>query len=248
MKLSDLHTGLSLHFDAALAKGSGDVEVGEFSKSSSVSGAIVPTPSDDWGTLKRVLSLPDRANKPLSTPFAVAYVPYREGRIHYHQGNDAVLSGEYSGCLMAVYSGNHHRRVAHVPKASSIDNDCIGEFRDYFQDHSTLTSDLKTKHAKKNHKLDHYFQPFVESRDADIQSALIGKLIGESVIADPYGFTVFGLVTAVDNMCISIWAVKPKKQPSNGEMWHLVLVRARAPVMDFKALVHKKNRACQGDA
>jgi hypothetical protein len=246
MNLSDIYTGLSLHFDAPLEMGSGNVEFGEFMKSSAVSGSLVPTPAGDWATLKRLFSLPDPSASALPKPFAVSYVPYREGRIHYHQGTGAVLSAEYSGCLMAVYTDlNGQRRVAHVPKANSIDNDCIGEFRDYFAAHSTLADPLKAAHVKGGHRLTHFFQPFLKSRDEEIQFTLIGKLMAERMITEPKGFSVFGLVTAPDNSCVTIWAVKPNIQPSTGEMWHVLSVRARAPVIDFRALFDKTNRAAR---
>lgn len=243
MELKDLVTGTSLHFDAALPSGKGEVESGEYSQSHSVSGSIVPTPANDWAILQKVLPQTNRPQPGPAKAFAVAYVPYKEGRIHYHQGNEAVLSGEYSGCLMAVYTDvKKQRRVAHVPKAGAVTNDCIGEFRDYFGAHSTVAEAQKMKYFKGGYHLKHYFQPFVESRDAEIQHGLIGKLIQENMIKKPYDFSVFGLVTAREDGCISIWGVKPTKQPPTGEMWHVILAKARAPVADFKALVGKKNR------
>jgi len=244
VELNDIYTGTSLHFDAALPKGSGEVETEEHSQSHSVSGSIVATPANDWAIIQKVLPQVTRPAPGAAKAFAVAYVPYIDGRIHYHEGTAAVLSDKYSGCLMAVYSdANKQRRVAHVPKSNNVDNDCIGEFRDYFDAHSTLAGAEKTKHVKTGHKLKHYFQPFVESRDADIQLGIIGKLIQEKMISEVYGFSVFGLVTARDDSCVSIWAVKPAKQPATGEMWHVLLVRKRQPLEDFKALVGKKNRA-----
>ncbi len=246
MRYTDLMIGTSLYFDAPLAKGSGNVECGEFEKSFPVSGTIVPTPPADWETLQKLLGEAKRPDRMQSNTFSVAYVPYRDGRIVYHEGNEAVLSSEYSGCLMAVYEAAHLRRVAHVPKSNSIDNDCIGEFRDFFAAHSTLKGEDKARHAKPDHELVHYFQPFVEARDAETQLVLIGKLMQAGMIGAPHGFTVFGLVTVPDNDCVSIWAVKPTAQPSTGELWHVLSVKKRAPVLDFKALAGKANRAARG--
>jgi hypothetical protein len=150
MELKDIYTGASLHFDAALPKGNGEVASGEHSQSHSVSGFIVPTPANDWAILQKVLPQLSRpTTSPAAKAFAIAYVPYVDGRIHYHQGNEAVLSDKYSGCLMAVYTdAKRQRRVAHVPKANSVDNDCIGEFRDYFGAHSTVAEDQKMKYFK----------------------------------------------------------------------------------------------------
>ncbi len=243
MRFTDLMIGTSLYFDAPLAKGSGNVEIGEFDKSFPVSGTIVPTPPADWELLQKLLGAAKRPDRMQSRNFNVAYVPYRDGRIVYHEGNEAVLSAEYSGCLMGVYEAAHQRRVAHVPKSNSIRNDCIGEFRDWFSAHSVQTGEDKARVAKAGYELTHYFQPFVESRDADLQAVLIGKLMQEGVIGNPYGFTVFGLVTAPENDCVSIWGVKPRTQPSTGELWHVLSVKKRSPVLDFKALAGKTNRA-----
>lgn len=242
---SNLNPGMSLFFDAPLARGSGHVETGEFVKSSQATGSIVPTPPADWDSLKEILSLPERSARLQASNFDVAYVPYTDGRIHYHEGNGAVISAEFSGCLMAVYSAGNMRRVAHVPKSNSIDNDCVGEFRDYFIAHSTLVPDKKAQHVKEGHQLVHYFQPFAEKRDVDVQVDLIQKLMVKGFITQPSYFTVFGLVSAVDNKCTSFWAVKPKTQPRGGEMWHIVFVRDRANVLDFRTLIDKKNRAAR---
>src|SRR5580765_1915275 len=146
MKLKDILTGTSLHFDAALPKGTGEVELGEHSQSHKVSGSIVPTPANDWAILQKLFPQAKPPTPGTAKTFAVAYVPYVDGRIHYHEGNEAVLSDKYSGCLMAVYSdAKNQRRVAHVPKAGSVENDCIGEFRDYFDAHSTQAGDVKKK-------------------------------------------------------------------------------------------------------
>lgn len=208
-----------------------------------MSGSIVPTPDEDWATLKAMLPRQDRPARLLPTDFDLAYVPYVDGRIHFHEGNGAVLSGQYSGCLMAVYESDHQRRVAHVPKSHIVRNDCIGEFRDYFAAHSRLDGADKTRHAKDRHEFAHFFQPFVDSRDGEIQLELIGKLVRSGMIDRDYRFSVFGLVTAPENECISIWLVKPLRQPDRAEMWHVLLAAKRAPALDFKALSGKVNRA-----
>ena len=239
---TDLRAGLTMHFDSALPRGTGVTGVGEFSCSSQISGSLLATPRDDWDDLKKVLPLMDPPIPVVKKPFSTAYVPYVDGRIHYHQGADAVLSGEYSGCLMAVYNAGGQRRVAHVPKSNVIRNDTIAEFRDYFANHTRLTDPKKTQQVKGTHTLTHFFQPFVESRDSSIQFEIIGKLMGKGMISQPYQFSVFGLVT-VANKCVSIWAVKPNKQPSVGEMWHVVAVRVRAPQVNFFGFENKTNHA-----
>lgn len=244
MDLGDLKPGLSLHFDAALPAGSGQVQQGEHAQSHGASGKIVATPTQEWSQLKRLLNLPDRAANIQPKSFAVSYVPYVDGRIHYHEGNNAVISGEFSGCLMAAYEAKGKRRVAHIPKSHSADADCIGEFRDYFAAHSSLPADKKAKHVKAGHVLKHYFQPFVGSRDQGVQATVIQKLLQAQIITTfTSQFQTFGLMTARGNDCISIWLAKPNTQPAKGQMWHVLMVRKRAPVMDFKALTGKTNRA-----
>jgi len=244
VNLSDLHAGLSLHFVDSLTPGSGNVENGEHANSHPIAGRIVPTPQEDWELLKDLASLPERSEpNPNPQRFVASYVPYRDGRFHYHEGNEAVLSAEYSGCLMAVYRANNQRRVAHIPKSNVVLHDCIGEFRDYFAAHSTLTGEEKGNHAKTDYEFLHYFQPFKKERDEDIQIDLISKLLKTGYISQLSKFSVFGLVTALDNSCGSIWAVKAKVPPPNGEMWHVLMVRTRAPVRDFRAMNTKVNRA-----
>lgn len=245
MDLTDLQAGLSLHFNAPLPlgpRGAPDPSR-EYDEAVMAMGAIVATPQSDWDTLKGVLALPERAKTGLRKDFSVAYVPYTDAFITYYEGNAAVLSMPYSGCLMAVYRTRRHRRVAHVPKSHAKGSDCIGVFRDFFDDHSTLSGVDKGEHVKKDYKLEHYFQPFIDRRDGAIQLDLIGKLISKGVIVDPYGFAVWGLITARENAPVSIWAVKPKIQPASGEIWHIVMVRARARVLDFKEFAGKTNRA-----
>lgn len=243
MKLSDLKIGTSLHFAAPLGRGPDRAVAGEYACSFLVSGQIVPTPEDEWHTLRELLGQPERPPGLLPRDFTAAYVPYTDGRIHYHEGNEAVLSGQYSGCLMAVYEAAHQRRVAHVPKSNSIANDCIGEFRDFFAAHSTLGGPDKQRVIKTTHELTHFFQPFLDRRDSEVQLTIIGKLMQSRFIKDPYGLSVFGLVTAPENECISLWLVKSRVPPARGgEMWHLMLAAKRSIAIDFKAFADKLNR------
>ena len=169
----------------------------------------MPTPADEWATLKKLLGDAKRPDAIPARDFAVAYVPYRDGRIVYHEGNEAVLSAEYSGCLMGVYERRAQRSRVDVP--SRTRSATTASASSGTGSPPTRRRRATTRRAGQGGpRVTHYFQPFVVSRDADLQAVLIGKLMQERFINDPYGFTVFGLVTATDNDCVSIWAVKTR--------------------------------------
>ena len=248
MNPDDLKPGMTLFFDTRLPGPSDPVEPGEFLRAHDCSGAIIPTPPDDWEKLKQHTPQKSRADSAVSCTFSTAYVPYQEGRIHYYEGNAAVLSADFSGCLMALYRVSNQRRVAHVPASNSIANDCVGEFRDLFADHSTLTGEAKQEHAQDTHRFVQYFKPFTDAVDGAAQFTIIADLMKSGLISHPPSFSVFGLVSTPGDGCYSIWTVKPKVQPGSGEFRHILKVEARTPVKDFKDQVGKKNRLTSGVA
>lgn len=248
MNPDDLKPGMSLYFDTRLPSPSDVIEPGEFLRAQDCSGAIVPTPPDDWEKIKQHTPQKTRADNEVSCAFSAAYLPYQDGRINCYEGNAAVLSGDFSGCLMALYRVSNQRRVAHVPTSNSIANDCVGEFRDLFSECSTLTGEAKQQHSKATHRFVQYFKPFTDAVDGAAQFTIIADLMKSGLISDPSSLSVFGLVSTPGDGCYAVWTVKPKVQPASGEFRHILKVEARAPVKDFKDLVSKKNRLTSGVA
>ena len=56
------------------------------------------------------------------------WVPFVPCGINYYEGNDAVISGNFTGCYFSSYSYRGQRRVAHVATDIDARKNCIAEF------------------------------------------------------------------------------------------------------------------------
>tara|TARA_B110000240_G_scaffold30306_1_gene32200 strand:- start:16 stop:474 length:459 start_codon:yes stop_codon:yes gene_type:complete len=101
----------------------------------------------------------------------VTFVPYMGGNINYCEtsGNDDVMSGMFTGCIMSTYKVGDKRRVAHVHAGEP--NDC----KDVMKKLLDLNTEINS------------FKPYEDRRDGDFVFKNIGR-----------DFMVFGVVTAAN--------------------------------------------------
>jgi len=101
----------------------------------------------------------------------VTYIPYTGGNINYCEtsGNDDVMSGMFTGCIMSTYKVGDKRRVAHVHAGEP--NDC----KDVMKKLLDLNTEINS------------FKPYEDRRDGDFVFKNIGR-----------DFMVFGVVTAAN--------------------------------------------------
>ena len=99
----------------------------------------------------------------------VTFVPYMGGNINYCEtsGNDDVMSGMFTGCIMSTYKVGDKRRVAHVHAGEP--NDCKDVMKKLLESYTEINN----------------FKPYEDSRDSDFVIKDIGV-----------DFKVFGVVTA----------------------------------------------------
>ena len=107
----------------------------------------------------------------------VTYIPYTGGNINYCEtsGNDDVMSGMFTGCIMSTYKVGDKRRVAHVHAGEP--NDC----KDVMKKLLDLNTEINS------------FKPYENRRDGDWCIKNIG-----------YALKTFGVVTA-ENIPYSIF-------------------------------------------
>lgn len=101
----------------------------------------------------------------------VTFVPYMGGNINYCEtsGNDDVMSGMFTGCIMSTYKVGDKRRVAHVHTGDA--RDCKKLMKDLLDLNTEINS----------------FKPYEDRRDGDFVFKNIGR-----------DFMVFGVVTAAN--------------------------------------------------
>ena len=126
----------------------------------------------------------------LTSAIRINHVPYAPGGVNYVETTGDVISGIFSGCVMAIYTHNGNRRVGHVHTGddAGANLDC----KDF----------MKALLASPGYHAVFQFKPFEKARDGDRAVAIASK-----TAFGANGCCTFGLVTAA-NECYSLYTRK----------------------------------------
>jgi hypothetical protein len=134
------------------------------------------------------------------------FVGYVDGRSNYIATDRAVISKDFSGCLMVTYVVNGERRVAHSAASQDPARDCKQAF-------------LTTLRGMNAQQLS-WFKPYTSADDAGfIQRFAVAS---PHVSGQPNRMTTFGVVTATGD-AYAIEAFKPLAAVQND--WIVTAVR-----------------------
>jgi len=126
----------------------------------------------------------------------ITFIPHMIGGINFHEalGTEDVMSGIFTGCVMATYKVGDKRRVAHVHTGKGFGpNQCCRK---------EMIENMKGYTSIKN------FKPFDEERDGQ----WIDKEVYPVCYREGKGFHTFGVVTA-QNEQYSIFTLANQKKP-----------------------------------
>lgn len=127
------------------------------------------------------------------------FVGYVDGQSNYIQSTQTVFSKDFSGCLMAVYTVDGVRRVAHVAASQVPQMNCKQAFLDTLQGMDAV--------------MNGWFRPYVDANDFNrkVQAfAVVGGYITNQIDK----LTTFGVVTAA-GQAYAVDAFKPTGIPGN---------------------------------
>ncbi len=122
----------------------------------------------------------------VASSVSVVLLPHCPGAVNYAASTSEVLSGIFTGCIMASYHVTGARRVAHVHTGNDGGPDCKAYFRDLFQ--------------QANYNQVGCFKPYDGARDGDAYAP-------EIMASGSKQPGVFGIITA-DNKLYSIYCRK----------------------------------------
>jgi len=134
------------------------------------------------------------------------FVGYCDGQTNFVNSTRTVLSKDFSGCLMVVYTDTNVRRVAHVASSGVPHMDCKHSFLDH------LLHD-------NNSRLIGWFQPFVGARDNDRKVPTATWLINNNYVTDVNCIVTFGVITAA-NVAYTFDAFRPRNMGNDWIVTH----------------------------
>ena len=126
------------------------------------------------------------ADRPLGTA-TCDFVGYVDGQSRYSESDLTVFSKDFSGCLMAIFTVNGNRRVAHVAASSVLTNDCKQDFLDRL-------NPAKTQYIPTANLIG-WFRPYIDAVHGDRKFKTINWAIKEKLMTQPDSLVTFGVVT-----------------------------------------------------
>lgn len=138
------------------------------------------------------------------------YTGYGQGFSYYVEYEGAVISQEFSGCLLAAYLENNKRRVAHVFASQSNGSDCKHDFlRGLLEDDGT--------------ELIGWFRPWVEEMEGPENEKIGNWLMKKGYINGHHKHIRFGVISA-NNTGHAFSAFKP--HGIAGQSWVITQVKS----------------------